>query len=491
MKYIFNRYIKAILCLMLCTAMLSSCGIIAFNSPTDDNISTDTLEPPETKEPYQVSEYEKHDANYSRELNKFLKDVPESNYNGGTFLIANTKAAQIVPDETTGAILAKEYELRNDFVESRLNITLAEKLVSPEAMYDEIRQAIKSSTYYADLIMITQSKIGEYATDGLIVNLASLPGMNFNGGYYNKTSVSAGGGNSKIYAIAGHASLSYDALSAVYYNKDLLKKVCDEDINKLVTEGKWTWTKLLEYADKIATLEGEYYSIGAQNTALYLQDLIFISSGLQYVSGSYDEMPHISFSAETADPVVELIKKVLNHEKRYENNLDAITAFSKGNTLFLIDRLSTMKTIAGSKADWGVVPLPKYNEEQEEYRTLSFYDEAKFFAVVPTVSDTQKISTVLAMLNISSYGETPDAFASNAMSYYLRDNKSTKNVEIIMKSAIYDLSYSYASEAKAISTATYSCVRNASTDFYSVKSYLGTWTKAFNTAMDKLFGEND
>lgn len=491
MKYIFKKYVKSLICIALCLAMLSSCGIIAFNSPTDDNISTDTAEPPETKEPYQVSEYEKYTSNYSKEIESFLKDVDDFDYNGGTFLIANTKAAQIVPDETTSAILAKEFEARNKFVEEQLNIVLAERIVLPDALYDEIRQAIKSSTYYADLIMITQSKIGEYASEGLLVNLASLPSMNFEAGYYNSSSVSASGANSQIYAIAGHASISYDSLSAVYYNKDLLNKITDENLNKLVDEGKWTWDKFLEYANKVSSLEGEYYSIGAQNTSLYLQDLIFISSGLQYVDSKHDAMPQIGFTAKTADPVVEIIKKIMNHERKYTNDLDAITAFSKGSTLFLIDKLSTMKTIAGSSADWGVVPLPKFSEAQKNYRTLAFYDDAKFFAVVPTVSDTQKISTVLAMLNISSYGETPDAYAANAMSYYLRDNKSTKNVETIMKSAVYDLSYSFTSEAKAISTATYINIRNSSTDFYTVKSYLGSWTKAFNNAMNKLFGEQN
>jgi len=484
----FSRYITGATCLLLCAAMLSGCGIIAFNSPDLPDDLEETYKSAETDEPYSVQEYEKYVSDYADLQRKFANDTSDSDYGGGTFLIANTKEKMIVPDENTGAVLSKEYERRNAVVEAELNIMLAEKLVQSETLYSEVKQAVKSSSYYADLILIPQAEIGTYATDGLIANLAGLPGIKFDREYYNSSSVAATGGNSKVYGIAGDACTDYDSLSAVYFNKSLLSQITGEDIYKLVDDGAWTWTKLLEYADAVSSLEGDYYSVGAQNTVMYLQDLIFVSSGLQFVDCSYGEMPQIAFTAETANPVVDLIKKVMNHPKRNNNNLDAITAFAGGNTLFLIDTLATMKTLSSSSADWGIVPLPKGSAQQESYRTLAFAENAMFFAMVPTVSDSRKISDVLAMLNIASYGDTPDAFAENAMTYYLRDNASTKNVALIINSAVYDFSYSFASEAKAISNATHMNIRNSSTNFYNVQSYLNSWTRAFNNAVNSLFG---
>ena len=487
MRNFFNKYILSSISLLLCAAILSSCGVIVFNDPTPPEDLNETQKPVETKEPYSVQEYEPYSPAHTDDLQKFLQDVSEADYNGGTFLIANSKAPLIIPDESCSVIISQEYEYRNAYVEQELNIMLAEKIVHPDTMYDEIRQAVKSSSYYADLIMIPQSEIGRYAGDGFIANLASLPGMNFDGGYYNSSSVAAAGGNSKVYAVAGDASTSYDSLSAVFFNKTLLAQLTSENLYSLVDDGAWTWAKFLEYADSVANLEGEYYSLGAQNTVMYLQDLIFISSGLQYVSCNYGEMPQIAFTAEVADPVVDLIKRVVNHPKRNYNDLDAITAFAGGNTLFLIDKLSTMSALSTGAADWGIVPLPKLSAEQESYRTLANCDDAMFFAMVPTVSDTQKISDVLAMINISSYGETPDAFANNAMSYYLRDNASARNVSRIINSTIYDLSYSFSSEAKAVYSATYMNIRNASNGISGVQAYLKSWTRSFNNAMDKIF----
>ncbi len=482
----FDKYVKIPLCILLSLLMLSSCGIIAINPPSFED-EEETTEAPETNPPYQVSEYEKYEANYSKEVAKFMHDVTDADYGGGSFLIATPKSALIVPDETVGAVLSKEMELRNAFIESELNIVVAEKKVDKNLMYDEIRQAIKSVSYYADLILINQSDIGKYAMGGAIANLSSLPGINLTADYYNYSSVEAGGGASKIYGVAGNASLDMDALSAVFYNKDLLAQITEENPYSLVDNGSWTWAKFLEYANGVSGLGDGYYSFGSQNAAMYLSDLIYISCGQKFVNVPQSAMPQIAFTADSAAPIIDTIKSVLNHEKRNDNSLEAISSFASGNTLFLIDKLSTMKSIANSKANWGVLPLPKYNAEQKEYKTLAYGEDAMFFAMVPTVSDTQKVSNVLAMLNIASYGDLPSAYAGDAMSYWLRDNASTRMVDKIMNSATYDFAYSYSNVKNSIASATFTAIRNPSIGVSSVANYLNSWTRRFNSDVYNMF----
>ena len=482
----FDKYIKVSVCILLSLLMLSSCGIIAINPPSIDNGEETTL-PPETTPPYQVSEYEKYEANYSKEVTKFLHDVSDADYGGGSFLVATPKSALIVPDETVGAVLSKEMKLRNDFIESELNIVVSEKLVDKNTMYDQIRQAIKSVSYYSDLILLPQSDLGKYVLGGAVANLSSLPGINLEGGYYNHSAVEAGGGASKIYGIAGNACLDMDALSAVFYNKTLMSQITEENVYSLVDSGNWTWAKFLEYANGVSKLGEGYYSFGSQNAAMYLSDLIYVSCGQKFVSVPKDSMPQLAFTADSANPVIDTIKSVLNHEKRNDNSLEAINSFANGNTLFLIDKLSTMEAIANSKADWGVLPLPKYNTEQKEYYSLAYGEDALFFAMVPTVSDTQKVSNVLALLNIASYGDLPGAYAENAMIYYLRDNTSTRMVDIIINSATYDFAYSYSNVRNSIASATFTAIRNPSIGVSSVANYLNSWTRRFNSDVYNMF----
>ncbi|MBR4071669.1 MAG: extracellular solute-binding protein [Clostridia bacterium] len=487
MLFSFNKHFKMIVCLLLCASMFCSCGVIVFNTPQDTDNTEETESSLETKEPYEVEEYDPYYSKFDENFQDFMLDISNSDYNGGTFLIANMKEPLIIGDENSSPIISQEYEYRNAYVEQKLNIRLAEKIVDPDTMYNEIRQAIKSSTYYADLILLPQEKIGEYSVEGLIANMSGLPGIKFDADYYNSTSVASAGGNSKIFGVAGDACASYDSHSAVFFNKTLLSQLTDENLYKIVDSGSWTWSKFLGYADSVSGLGEGYYSVGYQNTSEYIQDLIFISSGMQFTTCEYGQMPQIAFDAETANPVVDVIKSVINHPSKFANDEEAIANFANGNTLFLIEKLNTMETLSTSQADWGIVPLPKYSEEQENYRSLVSAENAMFFAMVPTVSDSQKIADVLAMINISSYKETPDAIANDAMSYYLRDNASTKNVARILNSAVYDLAYSFSSESKAISNATYNNIRNASIGKSSVKSYLKSWSRSFDIAMNKVF----
>ena len=243
----------------------------------------------------------------------------------------------------------------------------------------------------------------------------------------------------------------------------------------------------MEYAGKVPELGEGYYSFGAQNTAMYLQDLIYVSCDQKYVNVAKDAMPQLAFTAESAAPAVELIKSVLSDKSRNTNNLEAINLFASGKSLFLIDKLSTMKSIAGSSAQWGVLPLPKMNAEQADYKTLAFAEQAMFFAMVPTVSDTQKVSNVLAVLNIASYGDIPDAIAEDAMCYYLRDNDSVRMVDMIVKGATYDFAYSYGAVKISIPSATYTAIRNPAVGVSSVAGYLNSWSRRFNNDVANLF----
>ncbi len=483
-----DRYIKIPIALLISLLMFTGCGIIAFNSPETEG-ETVTQAPIETEPPYEVSEYEKYDVNFSQQLKKYLRDVADADYGGGSFLIATPKPSLVTIDDSVSTVMSKNIELRNNYIKTNYNITVSAKNVNPQIMFDEIKNAIKSVSYYSDLIMIPQSQLGSFAVAGNLANLLSLPGFNADAPYYNASSIEAGGGGTKLYGVAGAASIDPDCLTGVFFNKTMLDAVTDDNIYRLVKDGAWTWDKLLEYSNAVSGAAGEGYSIGTQNTALYIEDLIFTSTGMKYVRGSEEGLPQIAFTSDEADPIVELIKSVTGHEKKYTDNLSAINAFAEGKTLFLIDKLNTMKTIVNSPCDWGVLPLPKRTAEQDGYKTLVNSDEALVYAVVPTVTDSQKAANMLALINIVAYGDTPEAYAEEAMSYYLRDNASAGCVETIINSATFDLAFGFSSTNDSISSATFQAIRYPANGHRSVEHYLNTYGGSFNRAMRRLFEE--
>lgn len=477
-------YICAVAVLLCCAALLlSGCGVLLFNNPggetSTESTDTETLEP--------NSNFEVVENNYSAQLNRFVKDLSGEKYGGASVSIASTKSNSILPDETVGTTISEELLRRNNYVEELLDVSITVTQADPQIMLEEIQAAVRSGAFYADLIEIPQSYISIYGAAGVLMNLQSLPGLNFEAEYFNATGTSAGTGGDMIYALTGYASLTPDALSAVFFNKTLLEELQLESPYALVDRGEWTMDKYLEYTAALSSLEGEYYSYAAQNTSVYLPDLLFFSGGQRLTQSTPGAYPYINFNATDTEDLFAKMSAIVYDERGFGNAVAGISAFDSGNTMFLIDRLSTMETIANSSTEWGLLPLPKYSVDQESYVSLAYYEDALFFGAIPTISDVQKVSDVLMALNITSYGITADAYVENASYLYLRDNDSIRMLDIIMKSAAYDFAYTFANSNNAIPSATFSAVRNTTGGISTLQRYLDMWGGYFESAMYQLF----
>lgn len=482
-----NRKIKVICsaaALLCCTMLtLSGCGVFLLNNPSGnkDPEATDTqaLEP--------KSDFDVVQNSYSKQITRFKMDLSKEKYGGASVKIASTKSNTIVPDETVSTTLSQELQRRNKYVEELLNVSISAVQADSQTMLDEMQAAVRAGAYYADLVEFPQSYISIYGNAGVLMNLQSLPGLQFDAEYFNPTGTSAGTGGDMIYALAGYASLNPDSLSAVFFNKGLMEQLQMESPYALVDRGEWTMDKYLEYTAALSALDGGYYSYAAQNTATYLPDLLFFSGGQRLTHSARGAYPYINFNAEDTLDLFAKMSAIVYDDNAYGNAISGISAFNEGNTLFLIDRLDVMPIIANSSAEWGILPLPKYSAEQEAYVSLAYYEDAMFFGAVPTISDVQKASDVLMALNMSSYGLTPDAQVKNSAYLYLRDNDSIRMLDIVLKSAAYDFAYTFANSNNAIPSATFSAVRNTTGGISSLQRYLDMWGARFENAMYQLF----
>lgn len=154
--------------------------------------------------------------------------------------------------------------------------------------------------------------------------------------------------------------------------------------------------------------------------------------------------------------------------------------------MFLIERLSVAKEIAASEARWGIVPLPKGDESQESYRTLMSNDSL-FFAVPATCNNAEIVSRTISALNAASLGYMVDAWVTDAMYYYLRDNDSVNMMEKICYSAYYDMAYTFGTYDTNISNSTYFAVRSVYEGNHDMNYYLSRHEYGANRALWRLF----
>lgn len=483
-KYINKASTALILAVSLgaVSTVFSGCGVLSLTKPHDKTEETTQVE-----ETTALKELNVVTKDYSNDVDRYLKDLSGNDYGGAVVKIVSVANRLIVPDENTGTVMAKELEERNAAVEENLNVTVISEKKNAETMLDELKAAVKAGDYYADAVMYPQDMMGAFALSGAVSNMKSLPDFETDSGYYYPSAVAAGTGGDAVYGVAGPASLNADCLPCIYFNKSIIEAAGLESPYSLVDRGEWTIDKYIEYMKAVSSLESGYYGYCAQNTSTYLSDIFFFGCGETLTSSTHGSYPQLTLGSEKTQAVIDKIREATVSASTTGDALTAIDAFTQGKVLFLADRIDTMKTIANSSVDWGLLPVPKYDTEQEHYYSLAYYKDAVFFGAVPTAPNIELSSDLIACMNIISYGYTVDVYVENASYCYLRDNDSIRMLDHAVKNPMFDFAYSYANSYNAIPSATYMAVRNAVSEVSSLETYTNMWAGQFENTMYRLF----
>jgi hypothetical protein len=95
-------------------------------------------------------------------------------------------------------------------------------------------------------------------------------------------------------------------------------------------------------------------------------------------------------------------------------------------------------------ADFGILPYPKLNEEQDSYyHTVGSWHSV--FMCVPLVQEDRERTGILleALAAKSMYTLTPAYYDISLKGKYTRDNESTEMLDIILATRTYDLGWYY------------------------------------------------
>ncbi len=487
--------IAAALVLALLTAFSFSSCAFHLNVPKNPPSDTESAEPESKNEPEEeiAPDYVIVENDFTSVVNKHMTSIGRADFEGATVMIA-TPMPSLVSEDECGIVMSDTVSIRNSLVEKKFNVSIYAKNVDADTMFTEVSNAERAGDYYADILMVPQYYMSQYASAGLLFNLCSLPFFDFSAGYNIESGVSAGVGASNGYAIGGWATLDPDTLSAVFFNRDIVSETGLESPYELVRRNEWTWDKFFEYTAAVSAVnekraaEGAsgVYSYGFQNVSTYLADLIYVSEGNSFITAGRGVKPVVAVNYEESLHAMTVAQTLYNDVNKNYNSLEAINSFAKGESMFLIDNLGTAKILTSSEAVWGVLPLPKGSSEQAEYRTL-VSSEALMFAVPAGCNNAETVSRVICGLNAASLGYMNDAYVTESMYYYLRDNDSVEMVEKICYSAYYDMAYAFGPYDIAIANSTYFAARNVYEWNGDMNFYLTRFQYRANNALSRLF----
>ena len=264
-----------------------------------------------------------------------------------------------------------------------------------------------------------------------------------------------------LYFVSGDISTNIlHFMYAIYYNIDMLTDLKLEDPIAKVDNKTWTLDALIDYTKELyqdtdqsgTATEGDTY--GFCSSYFHL-DAFYSGSGLKLVEDDPDGIIKVSDdfwsqkSVDLVDRLVAWFKSGDTIVNTYSGSLKYDTPFEEGRALFCQNRVYMADTKYHSGAlrnvewDYGILPTPLYNEDQEDYITL-LGNPITLWSIMKGAKSPSMSSAVLECLASEAYRKTSPALFENNMKYRYTPDAAGKGdgarmFDVISENISFDL----------------------------------------------------
>lgn len=435
----------AVLSLILAMLLLSSCTLERYSSDPAENTSAENVtdsggepsEKPQKPEDEKIYRYSGN-PDYPILASAYLKSLPDRDFNGATFFITSPDTSFIDPEDIH--FVSETVAKRNKAVEEKYNIKINTTRADSNFMLDDAKQAALAGMYYTNVMCLPFGDVGVFEAEGLLMNFRSVPLMDTSAPYFNQSSANALSAGNKAFGIAGEATPETD-LPCIVFNKAIAEKASLPDLYSLALDGGFTWDKLLEYSAAVDAVEG---IAGASISGGETFDHIFKSLGESYIFSSDMKVPSCGVANYSMNWAATYARFMLNTASAAGITKDSsVGSFADGKVLFTVGNVSDLDEYRNPDVLVGILPMPKASADAPYRSAVS--KNALVMTIPDKSTNSEMSSLVISALNASSYGYMTEEKASYLHATTLPDNRSADVLELISRSAVYDLSTAFES----------------------------------------------
>jgi len=357
-------------------------------------------------------------------------------------------------------------EMRTNLSE-KLNIDLNIMPVMDQGFKDKIQTDVLAGSTDYDLIIGYSYDIATYVTEGYYHNLLNLEYANYDadwwaGDWMNEAAV----GDDARYMAVGDIVLSkIQQQSCVYFNKGVYADYFEDpnEMYTLVDEGEWVLDKFTSMSQDIySDLNGNSEKDIDDRYAMILHtvnltDHLAYDTGFRATRRDADGVPYLDVVNEKNVAFVEKLYDLFYNnngtfvvsvsEAANANNVVVPNKFSNNELLFALGWLTTSSKLRDMEGDFGIIPFPKYDEQQDNYIALC-HDSTRAVVIPITVSDedADKVSAVMEEMAFLGWRDVTPTYYEVALKVkYIRDSDdlSLRIIDTIANAATTDFAYIY------------------------------------------------
>ena len=355
----------------------------------------------------------------------YLDDLPaDLRFDGQTFDIFTYQGGNLA--ETTGrnyfnlAVHEENGDVLNDAgyrvtteVEDRFGITLTcTESGDSGAAVSELRKLLMAGdSTYEFAMPFTLENFMPLLSENLLYDISSLNYIDLTREYYVQSAVEMYTVADKVITITGSYAMPAGLPLGYEFNKDIATELDVENMYDLVREGTWTHDKFMEI------IRDTYRDVNGNGK--HDKDDIYgfhtYAVGLQYLYCSYDGTTvdsdgsgfKFGFNTERAVRIMEkIIDLRMTEDAGY---FDDWNVFFGGNALFCF-YLSGSDALRDLDFEFGFLPVPKLDEDQEQYRIFS---SGGMMVVPSNIEDPDMTGAVIEALYATAHKYMPEAITDH------------------------------------------------------------------------------
>ncbi len=432
---------------MLLALLLAACGADSGNETTTQNAAT-------TPETEAETEF------------RYTPNVPDSDFGGEEFKVLsisyNTYPITLGFDfeEDSADIVQSSIYKRNRAIEEDYNINFSCTYVNewgdPIPVLKE--QAMAGDDEYQLIMMICREAF-KAAIEGYVLPYDGVPHIDTTQPWYMKNvndMMSIGG--TTVLAYTDECMNAYLQNCCVFFNKQLIANLDLDDPYQMVRDGKWTHDAFYELATAaISDINGDgKYDVGdrfgVNSEADFFFPSMWVGSNINTIEKDNSDIPIYTVPGNEA--LTDIIDVTVDHLKVDGFYIDSNNAFpggagdaardqgcqyfAEGNTMFRVGIVGNVLVLRNMEADFGILPLPKYSEAEENY----YGRMIDGWLHVPPVSvqNTERLGVIMEALGAESKNYVIPTFFDIALTDKLtRDTDSEEMLNIIFDNISVDL----------------------------------------------------
>ena len=422
----------------------------------------------------------------------------------------------VAPTTFNGEVINSAVYERNETVKSLYNANIvAHEDAEYYSMTSRLSQDQLSGEYKYDAAYVEGSSVISLITQDSLKNLYDVPELQLDQEWWSqliKKEATLGSGKySTLYFTQSNLSLTaFDLTWCVYFNKGIAEREQIQDLYALVDNNEWTIEKMRVIAHDVATLNNDdSFTYNPEGTSVYGittywngAKALLDGGNVQFITQDVNGDPTSNISAERFTNLTQDLARLFGEAGTFTkggpatdgsskgNASDYINIFNAGRSLFCVAEVkSSVSDFKSFSGDFGILPLPKYDTLQENYRSWVNY-LAPVLVIPSTLDETTLHNTATLLDALSFYSDRdvlPEYYDVVLKGRGAKDAQSVEMLDLVGKTKSFDASIAYG-WSRQFSEVLSNTILEGVTD---VSSLIGTYdtmiTGNIKETLDKIY----